>query len=64
MMILYDVLFVNPNIRKTVHQNGATFSDFYQMVQKIMITQECARMLIRSKVSMHVETICLLSKKP
>ncbi len=31
--------------------------------KKIMITLDCARILIRGKVSMHVETVCLLSRK-
>lgn len=30
--------------------------------QKTIETQNCARMLMQSKVSMHVETVCLLSK--
>lgn len=32
-------------------------------VQKIIETQNCARMLMRSKVAMHVETVVLLSKQ-
>ena len=52
-MILYEILFVNPNIQSYIRLNG----------EKIMITQECVRMLIRSKVSMHVETVYLLNNR-
>jgi len=31
-------------------------------VQKIMITLDCARMLIRGKVSMHVESVAKLQR--
>lgn len=45
-----------------VRQNGAIFGDKITGVQKIMITQSRARMLMQSKVSMHCEAVCLLSK--
>jgi len=32
-------------------------------VQKIEKALSCARMLMRRKISMHVETVCLLSRK-
>ena len=32
-------------------------------VQKIMITQDCARMLIRDNVSMHVECIACIQRE-
>lgn len=45
-----------------VRRNGAIFGDKITGVQKIMITQSRARMLMQSKVSMHVETVVLLSR--
>ena len=61
-MILREIKKVNPNIRKAVRRNGATFCNLRLGVQKIIISLLRARMLMRSKVSMHVETVCLLSK--
>ena len=61
-MILREIKKVNPNIRKAVRRNGATFCNLRLGVQKIIISLLRARMLMRSKVSMHVEAVCLLSK--
>ena len=64
-MYLYDVLEikkVNPNIRKAVRRNGATFCNLRLGVQKIIISLLSARMLMQTKVSTHCESVCLLSK--
>ena len=64
-MYLYDVLEikkVNPNIRKAVRRNGATFCDLHIGVQKTIETPNCPRMLMQSKVSMHVESCVLLCR--
>ena len=61
-MILREIKKVNPNIRKAVRRNGATFCNLRLGVQKIIISLLRARMLMQTKVSMHVETVCLLSK--
>ena len=46
-----------------VRRNGATFYDFHIRVQKKVKLISRARMLMRSKVSMHVETVVLLSQQ-
>ena len=61
-MILREIKKVNPNIRKAVRRNGATFCNLRLGVQKTIISLLRARMLMQTKVSMHVETVCLLSK--
>lgn len=61
-MILREIKKVNPNIRKAVRRNGATFCDLHIGVQKTIETPNCARMLMQSKVSMHVEVATLLTR--
>ena len=61
-MILREIKKVNPNIRKAVRRNAATFCNLRLGVRKIIISLLRARMLMQNKVSMHVETVCLLSK--
>ena len=62
-MILREIKKVNPNIRKAVRRNGATFCNLRLGVQKTIISLLRARMLMQTKVSMHVETVVLLSQR-
>lgn len=61
-MILREIKKVNPNIRKAVRRNGATFCNLRLGVQKIIISLLRARMLMQTKVSTHVETVVLMTR--
>ena len=53
---------MNVALLVVVRRNGATFCNLRLGVQKTMISLLRARMLMQTKVSMHVETVVLLSK--
>ena len=61
-MILREIKKVNPNIRKAVRRNAATFCNLRLGVRKIIISLLRARMLMQTKVATHVETVALMTR--
>ena len=63
--ILFIVLKCLRKLKMVIYKLSAGMVHFFRFLPngaKIMITQECVRMLIRSKVSMHCETVVLMSR--
>ena len=53
---------MNNKVVNDVRAQGAKNQPKYKGVQKITETQSCARMIMRTKVSMYVETIVALHR--